>query len=283
MICHHISTLNLSQTQSTKKMVLRFTVLLAFTVCNVVDGYTSDLKFDKYCDDFDTITIYSDDVYYVKWSGTPLSDTCSFRFSPFDSDYKVCVEATSFYISSCSTRLKYYGGLIASDLEDSYSCLDPTPDKFCGDTFDDVKIRLTTSSSSFLPGFFTLKVTAKNGNRVGIVAGSVVGSIVFAIIVVAVIVVICRRRRYYPPGVIVSPANQPQVVTSTSAYSGGVVNPNYSNAAGAGGVMNSYPPPYNATTNHPPPYTGSTTSYPNPGQKNAYPSGYPNQLPNNQI
>lgn len=84
------------------------------------------VKFDKYCDDFDTITIYSDDVYYVKWSGTPLSDTCSFQFSPFDSDYKVCVEATSFYISSCSTRLKYYGGLIASDLEDVSISLCPS-------------------------------------------------------------------------------------------------------------------------------------------------------------
>lgn len=26
-------------------MVLRFTVLLAFTVCNVVDGYTSDCEY----------------------------------------------------------------------------------------------------------------------------------------------------------------------------------------------------------------------------------------------
>lgn len=76
----------------------------------------------------------------------------------------------------------------------------------------------------------------------------------------------------------------PMVLIKRNSYVfSGVVNPNYSNAAGAGGVMNSYPPPYNATTNHPPPYTGSTTSYPNPGQNNAYPSGYPNQLPNNQI
>ncbi|XP_048742386.1 uncharacterized protein LOC125655898 [Ostrea edulis] len=276
-------------------MDFRFSVVLVcvYNVCNIVQGYTSNLKFDSDCDDYNTRTIFSDDVYYVQWSGTSLSDTCSYQFSPFDTDYKVCVEATSFYISSCQTHLKYYGGIIASDLKHSYSCYDPTPIKYCGGTYDDVKIRLTTASSpSLLRGYFTLKVTTKNGNQVGIIAGSVVGSIVFAIIVIAVIVVICqRRRRYGTPGLIVSPANQPQVVTSTSAYSGGVVNPNYPNSApyncqnnpGTGSVMNSYPPPYSAASNHPPPYTGSTTPYPNPGQNNAYPSGYPNQLPNNQI
>jgi hypothetical protein len=49
-------------------------------------------------------------------------------------------------------------------MNQSYTCFDTIPGKFCGDTIDDVKIRLTTTSSTALSGYFTLKVTAENGN-----------------------------------------------------------------------------------------------------------------------
>jgi hypothetical protein len=82
------------------------------------DCFFFAVKFDRYCNDYNTITIYSDDdVYYVRWDGTRLADTCSYQFSAYNTDYKVCVEATDFYISDCSTYLRYYAGILATDLK----------------------------------------------------------------------------------------------------------------------------------------------------------------------
>lgn len=77
------------------------------------------VDFDQSCDDFTSYTIYDDDTYYIRWKGaTPkLYSTCSYKFSPFDTDYKVCVEAKSLFISDCSVKLQYYGGLIGNLLE----------------------------------------------------------------------------------------------------------------------------------------------------------------------
>lgn len=77
------------------------------------------VDFDKSCDDYNSYTIYDDDTYYIRWKGaTPkLYSSCSFKFSPFDTDYKVCVEAQSLFISDCSLKLQYYGGLIGTLLE----------------------------------------------------------------------------------------------------------------------------------------------------------------------
>ena len=48
----------------------------------------------------------------------------------------------------------------------TYSCFDTSPSKFCGDTYDDLRIKLTTPSRiDPLPGSFTLKVTTKNANQ----------------------------------------------------------------------------------------------------------------------
>lgn len=57
----------------------------------------------------------------------------------------------------------------------------------------------------------------------GIVAGAVVGGVVFAIFVVLMIIIVCRRRRLHPGTVVLGSGNQQQVVTSTatSSYAGG--------------------------------------------------------------
>ena len=73
--------------------------------------------FDSNCDDFDTYTIFDDDTYYIKWRGSKLSSSCSYKFSPYDTDHKVCVEAVSFYINDCNVNLQYYGGIIATLLQ----------------------------------------------------------------------------------------------------------------------------------------------------------------------
>lgn len=241
-------------------MWLQFPLIAVLFLCTGVSGYTKYLDFDQSCDDFTSYTIYDDDTYYIRWKGaTPkLYSTCSYKFSPFDTDYKVCVEAKSLLISDCSVKLQYYGGLIGNLLERTYSCYDSTPDKFCGDTFDDVKVKLSTSSSSSSSGSFTLKVTTKNTYNAGIVAGAVVGGVVFAIFVVLMIIIVCRRRRLHPGTVVLGSGNQQQVVTSTatSSYAGGFSNQNYAapppypGVDNSGKVMNSYPPPpttgYNA-------------------------------------
>ncbi|XP_062585410.1 uncharacterized protein LOC134247089 [Saccostrea cucullata] len=250
---------------------MNFRSILVFATISVVSGYSSNLYFDSTCFGYDTKTIFDDDIYYITWSGESLSSSCSFQFSPFNTDNRVCVEAQSFDINSRSVKLQYYGGLIGTDLEETYSYLDSTPEKFCGDTYGDVKIKLTApSKSGIYSGYFTLKVTTKNPYEVGIVVGSVVGSIVFAIVVITVIIIVCRRRRYHPRGVVIGTGGHQQVVTATAA---GHNNPNYQapppytgyGAPANGNIMNSYPP-----------QTGyGTTPYPSngTGQNNAYNAG----------
>ena len=74
--------------------------------------------FDSTCDDFERYTIFDDDTYYIKWRGSKLSSfsstSCSFKFSPYDTDYKVCVEAVDYNVNDCNVNLQYYGGLIAT-------------------------------------------------------------------------------------------------------------------------------------------------------------------------
>ncbi|XP_061179322.1 uncharacterized protein LOC133187942 [Saccostrea echinata] len=254
------------------RMNFRFEILLVFVTIPSIRGYTSTLYFDSTCSGYNTNTIFEDDTYYVTWSGSKLSSYCSYQFTPFDTDYKVCVEAQSFYIEDCSVKLQYYGGLIATELDETYSCYDSKPQKFCGDTYGDVKIKLTAPSktSGIYSGYFTLKVTTQNPYEVGIVVGSVVGSIVFAIVVITVIIIICRRRRYHPHGVIIGTGGHQQVVTATAT---GYANPNYQapppytgygNPA-TGNIMNSYPPQSGYGTT---PYPGTGT-----GQSNPYQAG----------
>lgn len=77
------------------------------------------VDFDQSCGDYNSYTIYDDDTYYIRWKGatSKLYSPCSYKFSPFDTDYKVCVEAESLFISDCSVKLQYYGGLIGTLLE----------------------------------------------------------------------------------------------------------------------------------------------------------------------
>ncbi|XP_078341169.1 uncharacterized protein LOC111110250 isoform X2 [Crassostrea virginica] len=249
-----------------------FSLVFVLTLTNCVSGSSQYLYFDSTCDDFERYTIFDDDTYYIKWRGSKLSSfsstSCSFKFSPYDTDYKVCVEAVDYNVNDCNVNLQYYGGLIATLLLRTYSCFDTTPSKFCGDTYDDLKIKLTTpSKTGSLPGSFTLKVTTKNAYQVGVVAGAVVGGVVFAIIVVAVVIVVCRNRRVFTRHVVVGAGSQPQVVTtSSSSYGGGYANPNYPvpppysgpQAPASGNIMNSYPPP---------PSTGyNAAAYPAAGQ-----------------
>lgn len=241
----------------------QITLITVIYLCTSVSGSTEYLDFDKSCDNYlNSYTIYDDETYYIRWKGAKpkLYSPCSYTFSPFDTDYKVCVEAVDLSINDCSVKLQYYGGLIGSLLKRTYSCFDSTPDKFCGNAFDDVKVKLsaTSSSSSSSSGSFTLKVTTKNTYNAGIVAGAVVGGVVFAIFVVLVIIIVCRRRRLHPGTVVLGSGNQQQVVTSTatSSYAGGFSNQNYAapppypGVDNSGKVMNSYPPPpttgYNA-------------------------------------
>ncbi|XP_022302379.2 uncharacterized protein LOC111110252 [Crassostrea virginica] len=245
-----------------------YSLVLVLTLTNCASGTSRYLYFDSTCGEFDTYTIFDDDTFYIKWRGSKLSSSCSYKLSPYDTDDKVCVEAVSYSVNDCNVNLQYYGGIIATLLRRTYSCFDTTPSEFCGDTYDDLKIKLTTSSrTSPFPGTFTLKVTTKNAYQVGVVAGAVVGGVVFAIIVVAVVIVVCRRRRVFTKHVVVGAGSQPQVVTtSSSSYGGGYANPNYpvpppypgSQAPASGNVMSSYPPP---------PSTGyNAAAYPAAGQ-----------------
>ena len=70
--------------------------------------------FDSNCDDFDTRTIFDDDTYYIKWRGSNSSSSCSYEFSPYDRDDKVCVEAVSYSVNDCNVNLQYYGGIFAT-------------------------------------------------------------------------------------------------------------------------------------------------------------------------
>ena len=55
-----------------------------------------------------------------------------------------------------------------------------------------------------------------------VVAGAVVGSVVFAIFLVAVVINLCVRRRVFKRHVVVGAGSQPQVVmTSSFSYGGG--------------------------------------------------------------
>ena len=57
---------------------------------------------------------------------------------------------------------------------------------------------------------------------VGVVAGGVVGGVVFAITLVAGVIFVCRGRRIFTRHVVVGAGSQPQVVTtSSSSYGGG--------------------------------------------------------------
>ena len=73
--------------------------------------------FDSTCDEFDTYTIFDDDTYYIKWRGSKLSSSCSYKFSPYDTDYKVCVEAEVYNVNDCNVSLQYYGGYIGTLLK----------------------------------------------------------------------------------------------------------------------------------------------------------------------
>lgn len=78
------------------------------------------VDFDKSCDNYlNSYTIYDDETYYIRWKGAKpkLYSPCSYTFSPFDTDYKVCVEAVDLSINDCSVKLQYYGGLIGSLLK----------------------------------------------------------------------------------------------------------------------------------------------------------------------
>lgn len=264
-------------------MWLQLTLISVLSFCAGVSGYTTYLDFDKSCDDYNAYTIYDDDTYYIRWRGVkPKSySSCSYKFSPYDTDYKVCVEAQSLSISDCTVKLQYYGGLIGTLLQRTYSCFDSTPGKFCGDTFDDVKVKLTSSSSSSSSsaGSFTLKVTTKNTYNAGIVAGAVVGGVVFAIFVVLVIIIVCRRRRLYPGTVVLGSGNQQTVTsTATSSYSAGFANQNfaapppYPGVDNSGKVMNSYPPPGTTGYNSAPyPGTGYNATGYSVNQSQPYP------------
>ena len=73
--------------------------------------------FDSTCVDLDTYTIFDDDTYYIKWRGSKLSSSCSYKFSPYDTDYKVCVEAEVYNVNDCNVSLQYYGGYIGTLLK----------------------------------------------------------------------------------------------------------------------------------------------------------------------
>ena len=73
--------------------------------------------FDSTCVDLDTYTIFDDDTYYIKWRGSKLSSSCSYKFSPYDTDYKVCVEAEVYKVNDCNVSLQYYGGYIGTLLK----------------------------------------------------------------------------------------------------------------------------------------------------------------------
>ena len=70
--------------------------------------------FDSTCGEFDTYTIFDDDTFYIKWRGSKLSSSCSYKLSPYDTDDKVCVEAVSYSVNDCNVNLQYYGGIIAT-------------------------------------------------------------------------------------------------------------------------------------------------------------------------
>ncbi|XP_062599462.1 uncharacterized protein LOC134260975 [Saccostrea cucullata] len=227
-------------------MMWQLTVVQGFSLWQIARGYTRYLNFDGKCDYIGTIGIDDDETYYLTWNGSEFTQSCSYTFSP-GANNKICVDAQQFFISDCSAKLWYYGGLLGSELKRTYSCLDTIPEKFCGEEFHYVKIKLTKSSKTNALGNFTLKVTTTGPLPVGIIIGSIFGGIIFLAIFFSVIRWICRRRQIgrVPNG----NGDQSPIITST-------------------------------VTLHPPPQHYGTT-YPGREQNNTTPHPYPSAVQNN--
>uniref|UniRef100_A0A194APY7 Uncharacterized protein n=1 Tax=Pinctada fucata TaxID=50426 RepID=A0A194APY7_PINFU len=209
--------------------------LIVLLLPALVQSFTTTISLSDSdsCDLYSSNDVWDDSVYLVRWSGKKLSSTCSLKFNNENTDRKLCIKTQSYSVSSCSLKVKYYGGLLGDIPQKSYSCYD-YPSEYCGDTYNDLTIKVdATGVSSFgTGGYFTFKVYSKSESHGVVIGASVGASIVFGCCVLIVVLIIIRRRRMVPRTSIMTsypPAGNTTVVTNTNTVNtaAGYNNPNY--------------------------------------------------------